>query len=428
MNRFVTRTVMLVLLLLFAAQPYNALAQEGADTGEDTERLLGRNWSLFLEYFKTNDYKAAKKAGWKIISLNPARFKTFHDKMITLYDSLATRAETTEERAAYADTIMTLIDNAIEAFPDRRQEFELTRGYQIERQYIGRDKDAIEAYETGINSDYANADMYYLQRLAVLYSNDPETKPQAIKVLQAILLRDPNDPTAQALMKNLITDPEEYIGILRDAYYANMDNRQKLYELANAFYEMTQNYDSAAVYFDKLTRLDPSVKNYWERLGASLLYIGDYEKAVEAYKKITELDPESKEAWLNLARSVLQEGDYPDARKYAEKASELDPDWGAPYMVIANAYEGAVQRCVEGSRGGWENMKVIDKMVYLLAQNVYARAARDSQYEAQARQRSGALSTLVPTAEDLFVNKIPRGQPYMINKDCYGWIGRSVTP
>ena len=428
MNTFVKRSILLVVLLLFAAQPYSALAQADGDSGEDTERLLRRNWSLFLEYFKTNDLKAAKKAGWKILSLDPARFKTFHTKMITLYDSLATRVGTTEERAAYADTIMTLIDNGIEAFPDRTQEFELIRGYQIERHYVGRDKDAIEAYETGINSDYANADMYYLQRLAVLYANNPETKQQAITVLQAILLRDPNDPTAQALMKNLITDPAEYIDILRDAYYADMDNRQKLYELANSFYEMTQEYDSAAVYFDKLTQLDPSVKNYWERLGASLLYIGDYQKAVAAYKKITELNPESKEAWLNLARSVLQEGDYPDARKYAEKASELDPDWGAPYMVVANAYEGAVQRCVERTRGGWENMKVIDKMVYLLAQNVYARAARDSQYEAQARQRSGALSTLVPTAEDLFVNKIPRGQPYMINKDCYGWIGRSVTP
>ncbi len=429
MNKIMKRSFMLAVLLLLVAQPYGALAQEGDDgSGEDTERLLRRNWSLFLEYFKTNDFKAAKKAGWKIITLNPARFKTFHTKMIALYDSLATKAETTEERAAYADTIMTLIDNGIGAFPDRTQEFELIRGYQIERQYVGRDRDAIEAYETGINSDYANADMYYLQRLAVLYSNDPETKPQAIKVLQAILLRDPNDPTAQALMKNLISDPAEYVGILRDAYYADTGNRQKLYELANGFYEMTQNYDSAAVYFDKLTTLDPSVKNYWERLGASLLYIGDYAKAVEAYKKITELDPESKEAWLNLARSVLQEGDYPDARKYAEKATELDPEWGAPHMVIANAYEGAVQRCVERSRGGWENMKVIDKMVYLLAQSVYARAARDPQYEAQARQRSGALSTLVPTAEDLFVNKIPRGQPYMINKDCYGWIGRSVTP
>jgi tetratricopeptide (TPR) repeat protein len=418
---------MLVVLLLLAA-PFHAWAQEGDGGGEDTERLLRRNWSLFLEYFKTGDFKAAKKAGWEILTLDPARFKTFHTKMIDIYDTLATRAETPEQRTAYADTIMWMIDNGIEAFPDRLAEFELIRGYQIERQYTGRDTDAIQAYETGINRDYATADMYYLQRLAILYSNNPETKAEAIKVLQAILLRDPNDATAQALLKTLITDPDEYVGILRDAYFADTENRQKLYELANGFYEMVQNYDSAAVYFDKLTTLDPGVKNYWERLGASLLYIGDYGKAVNAYKKVTELDPESKEAWLNLARSVLQEGNFADTRQYAEKAAELDPDWGAPHMVIANAYEAAVQRCVERTRGGWANMKVLDKMVYLLVQNVYGRAARDPQYEAQARQRSGALSTLVPTAEDLFVNKIPRGKPYLINKDCYSWINRSVTP
>ncbi|MBR9975572.1 MAG: hypothetical protein KFF77_08315 [Bacteroidetes bacterium] len=427
MTRSVHTLFAFILFVVLAVQPFAAQAQENGED-QEKERLLRRNWSLFLEYFKTNDYKAAKRAGWQILELDPARFTTFHSKMIDLYDSLATRAEDSVLQKETADTLIWLIDNAIQTFPDSKAEFSLLKGYQLERQFPDRDKDAICAYEEGINSDYANADMYSLMRLALLYSKYPETKQQAVTVLQAIILRDPNNETAQNLLKSLMENPEEYIGVLRDAYYADPENTTKLYELANGFYELVQEYDSAAVYFKKLTTISPDVKNYWQRLGASLLFIEDYKGASTAYKRVTELDRESKEAWMNLSRSVLQEGKLSDARSHAEKASALDPSWGAPHMVIANAYEMAVSRCVEGTRGGWANMKVIDKMVYILAQTEYGRAAQDPTYASQARERSKTLNSLTPTAEDLFVNKIPKGVPYAINKDCYGWIGRSVTP
>lgn len=435
MHRLMNKLTVLAMLLGLTAMSLSALAQDGGGSeGKDDERLLRRNWSLFLEYYKTNDFDAAKKAGWAIIGLNPARFKTLHSKMINIYDSLATRAAAAGQRnedgsaPLYADTIVWLIDNAIEAFPDKADKFNLTKGYQIERHFEGQDSNAIGAYEAAIKGDYANADLYYLERLCILYSNDPETKLKTIEVGQAILLIDPNNTVAQQLMKTVVSDPEEYVSILRDSYYADPTNKQKLYELANGFYEMVQNYDSAAVYFEKLTTENPSVKNYWQRYAAALLYIGDYEKATIAYTKVTELEPESKEAWLNLARSVMQGGKLSDARQAAEQALKIDPEWGAPHLVIAQAYEAAVQRCVERTRGGWDKMKVIDKLVYKLAQSEYTRAARDPDVEEQAVQRRNALNTLVPTAEDLFVNKIPRGKPYMINKDCYGWISRSVTP
>ena len=427
MRRFMSGFAMLTFLLVLLSQAAPLFAQQNGGNDE-TERLLRRNWSLFLENFKTGDYNTAKINGWEVMRLDQARFKTLHTKLAELYDTLATRSDSPELKQAYGDTIIYIYDQGIATFPDRAGEFNLLKGYQYERQFSGKEKEGIDAYEAAIKGDYANADLYYLERLGILYSKIPEFKMKAVAVLQAIILRDPNNTTAQALLKNLITDPEEFVGILRDAYYADPDNRQKLYELANGFYEMVQDYDSAAVYFEKLVALDGTVRNYLERLGAAYLYTNHYDKAAKTYKKVTDLDPQSKEAWMNLARAVLQEGQLAEARTYAEKASDLDPNWGAPRMVIAQAYEAAVQRCVERTRGGWDKMKVIDKMVYLLAQTEYSRAARDPQFTEQARSRSGALSSLTPTAEDLFVNKIPKGSSYSINKDCYGWIGRSVTP
>jgi tetratricopeptide (TPR) repeat protein len=425
MTRLVNRLFGIAMLLLLAMQPLTVQAQNDSNVDEK-ERLLRRNWSLFLEYFKNNDMRAAKRAGWQIFELDAARFNTFHSKMIDLYDSCATREADSVMKRSLADTAVWIIDNAIQTFPDRKAEFSLLKGYQIERQYTDRDQDAIHAYEEGINNDYVAADMYSLMRLALLYSKYPESKKKAVTVLQAIILRDPNNEIAQNLMKSLMENPEEYVGVLRDAYYADSENVTKLYELANGFFELVQQYDSAAVYFAKLTKISPDVKNYWLRYGACMLFTEDYKGASVAYRRVTELDPESKEAWMNLARSVLQEGKLSEARTFAEKASAIDPAWGAPHMVIANAYEMAVSRCVEGTRGGWAKMKVIDKMVYLLAKSEYARAAQDSQFEAQARERSGYLAG--PTSEDLFVNKVPKGKPYTINKDCYGWINRSVTP
>ena len=71
---------------------------EAETTASKPESKGYRLTNHILEYYKTNDFKAAKKAGWAIIGLNPARFKTLHSKMINIYDSLATRAADAGQR------------------------------------------------------------------------------------------------------------------------------------------------------------------------------------------------------------------------------------------------------------------------------------------------------------------------------------------
>jgi len=350
--------------------------------------------------------------------------------MVELYDSLASRTAregAKEKTESYADTILFLLDETARNFPDEKKVLSLKKGYFVEKYYENRQEDAIKLYEEGIAGDDSTIDIYYLDRLARLYAAKPESKMKAIGILQKILDKDPNNATAQEYMKSLITDPNEYINVLRDAYFADSQSRQKLYELANAFYENIQAYDSAVVYFEKLTLLDPNVKNYWERLAKAQQFRGNYKAAVKAYEQVEKLDPTGKETMYNIAASLLQLGDLVKARAYAEKASAIDKDWGAPYMLTAQSYEAAVQRCVEGKRGGWDKMKVLDKAVYALAQDLYSLAARDPNFTDQARSRAAQLSTLIPTAEDLFVNKFAKGSTYKINSECYSWINRSVV-
>ena len=418
--------VLLALTVPLIAQDEDAAV--GGNDGSESEKLLRRNWSLFLENFKNEYYESAKPYGWKVFELDPGRFKTLHKKLVDIYDNLGSKSEDPAVKVLAGDTIIILCDDAIKQFPDKKDYWDLKKGYYYEIMYADKTEEAIKSYETGINGDYQSADMYYLDRLARLYSNVPEYKPKAVAVLQAMILRDANNETAQLLLKNLISDPAEYIGILRDAYYADSENSGKLYELANGYYEMVQEYDSAAVYFEKLTVLDPGVKNYWQHLGASFMYIGKYSRAEDAYMKLTQLEPESRDGWMNLAKATLQNGKLSTTRDYAEKALKIDPSWGAPHMAIAQSYEEAVRRCVESKRGGWDKMKVLDKLVYQAVADEYDAAAKDPDFRDQAMQRKGALSSVLPTAEDLFVNKIPKGKSYMINADCYSWISRSVVP
>jgi hypothetical protein len=121
-------TFPLIIALLFL-QPLMLNAQQGGEADE-TERLLRRNWSLFLEYFKTADYNMAKRSGWEVMRLDPARFRTLHTRMVELYDTLATHQPSVEMKEAYGDTIISLLDHGIETFPDRMSEFNKLKGFR----------------------------------------------------------------------------------------------------------------------------------------------------------------------------------------------------------------------------------------------------------------------------------------------------------
>ena len=47
-------------------------------TQQDSIEVL-KNWSLF-EYFKTGDYVSAVPYGWKVMEMQPTRFKTLYKR------------------------------------------------------------------------------------------------------------------------------------------------------------------------------------------------------------------------------------------------------------------------------------------------------------------------------------------------------------
>jgi hypothetical protein len=83
MRRFISGFATFTFLLALLLQSAPLFAQQNGGN-EETERLLRRNWSLFLENFKTGDFKTAKSNGWEVMRLDQSRFKTLHSKLVEL--------------------------------------------------------------------------------------------------------------------------------------------------------------------------------------------------------------------------------------------------------------------------------------------------------------------------------------------------------
>ncbi len=427
MKRLVIITVLLC-GLVGGAGPGLAQGNGNTAVGGDDSKLL-QKWSLFLEYAKINDGVEALKYGWQILQSNPSRFKTLHRRMMKIYAGFLDSNPESPMREGWRDSLLIVVDDAIKTFPDRAPRYWLRKGYYLEAYFDGKEEDALKAYENGVGEKYDEADPYYLLRMAILYAkfkdDNPDYEARLIAVSRAILKKDPNNETAQSLLKSSITDPDQYIAVLRDAYQADPNNVQKLYDLAIGFVEMAKDHDSAYVYFKKLTELKPDVFNYWYRLGISAAYLEKYSEAERAFLEASKLDPSSRDIWINLARNAFNRNSYPKTRMYAEKALKINPNDGEAYMLIGQAYAEQVRSCVM-KRGGWDKVTFDDRVVTRLAINTFKRAARDKTVRDRANGKIEEWKTLLPSRADLFVRHLSPGDIYKPKDACYSWINRNV--
>lgn len=85
-------------------------------------------------------------------------------------------------------------------------------------------------------------------------------------------------------------------------------------------------------------------------------------------------------------------------------------------MIMSEIYEDAIQYCSD--KRAKKKFTYDDKLVYLFSMQELKKAAKDPDYAADAKRRIKQLQTLVPTKEDLFMQK-NRMKP---REKCYQWI------
>jgi tetratricopeptide (TPR) repeat protein len=400
-------------------------------TAQDSMEVL-KNWSLFFEYFKTGDYNSAVPYGWKVMQMQPSRFKTLYRAMEKIYLKYYEDAPQ-DKKTTYADTLLIIYDNAIKYDPEKASEYYLRKGYVLENYYTGRDSEAIVAYDKGIGLDFENTEFYYIDRLGVLYIKNmeahPEYRDRAIDLYRRVIEKDPQNVTANDRLRALVKDIGELIELSKKRLESDPENTELIWTIAN-LYIRAEDFGNAIPYLEKLAKKYPDNETYWNRLGYCYQRTGEYKKAIDAYNRSLKINPDTKEIILNIAVCYRELDNFEQARVWARRAMAKDKNWGRPYIEIAQIYEAAVAKCVKTTKGGdWTKLDFTDKLVYQLAVEYYQLAKKnDPSVENEAIQRIKNLETLVPTQEDYFFNKKKmKDGKVAITGGCYDWIGESIT-
>lgn len=424
MNRY--RNIQTTILFVLSLAPIAGFAQK-----QPAE--AAKNWSLFFEYHKNGDFVTAAPYGWKVIQLDPDRFKTVYSKLAECYYSFyQNKTLDSTARLAHADTMVMVYDLGIKNVPDRASGLWLTRGYALATYFQGRDDDAIVSYEKAIELD-PKTDFAYVDQLGQLYMKNMDRKPEyrkkAVDLYRKVHDADPSNQVAMDRLKQLISDPQELVDLAEADLKNDPENPEKIWNAAKAHMDAEQ-FAEAQKDLLKLVKMFPKAGNYWNELGKVYQLDGKFRQAINAYEQSLKINPGVRENWLNIAVSYRQMKNYAAAKSTAIRAAQMEKGWGQPYIELAEIYKAAVENCVRESKGGdWAKLDIEDKLVYGLSQQAYERAKSiDKTLTNECNQRIKELSTLVPSKEDLFFNKarIVNGK-MAIAGQCYKWIDEEVS-
>jgi tetratricopeptide (TPR) repeat protein len=421
-----------VLLLTAAISLLSAQNGTAVQQKVDMQELM-KNWSLFYEYHKNGEFATAAPYGWKVIQLDPKRFKAaVFSKLADCYFSFYQK-DSTEGRMAYADTMLMIYDLGIEHVPDRAAPFWLSKGYALENYYTGREMEAITAYETAVSLDFAGTDISYIDRLGVLYvknsNGDPSLRMKAIELYRRAQQQHPDSSIPLERLKLLLSDPTELVAIAEKDLARDPENEQKIWEAARARRDAEQ-WVEAEQHLQKLVKKSPKNATYWNELAKSQQRQEKYKIAISSYETSLKLDPNLRENHINITVCYRQMRNYSAAKAYALRTAQREKNWGQPYMELAEIYKAAVEQCVRESKGGdWERLDINDKLVYQLAYSKFERAKQvDPSLTAQANQRMAELKTLIPLKEDYFFHKdLIKDGKMEVRGDCYTWIDEAVA-
>lgn len=379
-------------------------------------------YSLFSEYHKNKDYQSAMPYGWQVLECDKKKFAKWiyykmEDCMWYLHDS------TDADLAAQFfvdDSIISFYDMAIKYYPDGEAYFQVRKAF-VSETWLELPADVcIPEYEKAyqLNPDM---DSYYLNRLGQLYianeSDDNDFLSNAIKLYSDLSIKEPDNPLWPEILTTISPDPGVILDALLKTWELNPESLEKAWNYASACIRY-QEYERAIPALEFLTNKAPETINYWNQLATCYNKTGDQDAAEKAYQKLIELDPANKDNYFNLGLIYKEQGKLSKARQYFETANDKAGGWGMAIYSIGLLYEQSARNCT---------FDFPTKLVYLLAQETYRRAVNIDPSLSQARDRINALSSSIPSQEDIFFQKLKSGDVVPIKGDCFTWIGKSVT-
>lgn len=379
-------------------------------------------YSLFSEYHKNKDYQSAMPYGWQVLECDKEKFAKWiyykmEDCMWYIHDSTDTDIA---EQFFIDDSILTFYDMAMKYYPEGEAYFQVRKAFVSETWLDMEPSVCIAEYVKAFELN-PDMDTYYLNRLGQLYANnqtdDNDYYNKALELYSDWAVREPDNPIPNNWLQENAKDPTVILDANLKTWELDPENVEKAWNYAAACIRY-QEYERAIPALEFLTEKKPETINYWNQLATCYNKLGQYDDAEKAYQKLVELDPDTKDYYFNLGLIYKEQGRLSKARQYFEIANDKAGGWGMAIFSIGLLYEQSARNCTFDFQ---------TKLVYLLAQNTYRRAASIDPSLSQAKDRIGALSSSIPTQEDYFFNKKKSGDVISISGECFTWIGKSVT-
>lgn len=420
--------IILTVLAVFGGQfKVSAQGKYGADSAQCLLYL-----SYYQEYWKQKNYDSALPNWRKAYSICPA---TASQNMFIHGTRLMTRQldkiKDPAQRAAIIDTIITLQDQRMAAYPKKRVEIMNNKGqYMIN--YRGSDSKYIYDNLSGIVAELGSQSsgsilVNLLQSGIALYREDKLSADDVIALYDTVTdaingAEAKNDAEAEdnakakATIESIFADSkvascDNLISIFGPRYEADPNN---LALVSNIVKLMNNAEDCASndLYLKAVTsmyKLDPSYRSAYAlfRLNSARDNVADAARYIEE----AIADPESDEtvdAQYNyeLALFAYKNGMRGKAYEAARKAVDLDHGYaGKAYLLIGNLW--ASSTCSDE----------VDKYARFWAATDYFQKARntDPTLAEDASASISSVSRYYPEASEIFMYDLTAGQSYTVS-------------
>lgn len=435
---------LLITTLFIIIFSFPLLGQKGVEDGskfghgEDSIRCV-RNFSLYSEYYKQDNYKDALPY-WKIVFAEcPLISTNLYIHGVRMFEDKMEKAGNQDLKYGYLDTIMMIYDQRIKYFGRegyvtgrkgkdfldiRRDNLDdVQKGYDMIKRSISlqNEKSQIDILVIFMT---ASATLFEGERLA----GDKVIENYALVsgIIEKQIASDPDDDNLQKAKEAVdnvfatcgAATCEGLIALFKPKFEQSphdLDLMKKILQLLG----QTQCMESD-LYFNVSTayhKQEPTARSAY-----LLAEMNDerknYEVAARYYKEAVELETDELEKakyYLKLGDITYRElGNHSLARTYAIKAKESDPSSGHPYLLIGSIY-AASKACGEDELG--------EKAVYWLAVDYFIKAKSvDSDLTEIANKNISLYSQHFPDTETIFFHGYKEGDEYLI--EC--WINEKT--
>lgn len=184
------------------------------------------------------------------------------------------------------------------------------------------------------NRAWKNIDSLYTTDIPRL-SRSAKANTQYADFIMNRLYTTPNftleDPVLNYRTNQMINHYKKAIDLYPD-YFMALNN------LGTVYMRFKQDYDSAAYFLNRATKVLPDNETAFINLGSMYRNQGKYDQALESFKKVLEINPSRLRAMGEIAFLHNMMGNHEEAQRVNDELLRIDPGSELPFLYRGNYY------------------------------------------------------------------------------------------